>query len=47
MAAYQAKEGMTLTVTASVTDGILDREVTVTVTSMSGTAGMCIPCSTS
>ena len=47
MTAYQAKEGVTLTVTASVMDGILDREVTVTVTSMSGTASMCIPCSTS
>ena len=48
MAAYQADEGMTLTVTANVTEGNLDREVTVTVTSMdSGTASMCIPCSTS
>ena len=47
MATYQANEGMTLTVTANVTEGNLDRDVTVTVTSMSGTAGMCIPCSTS
>ena len=47
MAAYQANEGVTLTVTANVMEGNLDREVTVTVTSMSGTASMCIPCSTS
>ena len=42
MATYEASEGAMLRVTASVMEGTLDREVTVTVT-----AGMCIPCSTS
>ena len=47
MATYEVSEGAMLRVTASVMEGTLDREVTVTVISMSGTAGICIPCSTS